>query len=58
MNWKTLMMNWKKIKVKLVINAPSGSVKRSLESIVIFELVNIYMEIDEDLYFDTLFRSI
>lgn len=42
-----------KIKVKLVINAPSGSVKPSLESIVrIFELINIDMEIDEDLYFD------
>ena len=42
-----------KIKVKLVIDAPLGNVKPNLKSIVrIFELVDIYFEIDEDLYFD------
>ena len=41
-----------KIKVKLVMDCPSGNVKPSLRSIVrIFELVDIDMEIDEDLYF-------
>ena len=42
-----------KIKVKLVVDCPLGNVKPNLKSIVrIFELVNIDMEIDEDLYFD------
>ena len=41
-----------KIKYKLVVDCPLGNVKPSLESIVrIFELVDIDMEIDEDLYF-------
>ena len=41
------------IKVKLVVDCPSGNVKPNLKSIVrIFELVDIDMEIDEDLYFD------
>ena len=42
-----------KIKVKLVIDCPLGNVKPNLKSIVrIFELVDLYFEIDEDLYFD------
>ena len=42
-----------KIKNKLVINYPSGGVNPSLESIVrIFELVDLEMELDEDLYFE------
>ena len=41
-----------KIKDKLVINYPSGGVNPSLESIVrIFELVDVEMELNEDLYF-------
>ena len=42
-----------KIKDKLVINYPSGGVNPSLESIVrIFELVDVEIELDEDLYFE------
>ena len=42
-----------KIKNKLVINYPSGGVNPSLESIVrIFELVDLELELDEDLYFE------
>ena len=41
------------IKNKLVINYPSGGVNPSLESIVrIFELVDLELELDEDLYFE------
>ena len=40
------------IKVKLVVDCPLGDVKPNLRSIVrIFELVDIHMEINEDLYF-------
>ena len=41
------------MKNKLVLNAPSGSVKPDLVGIArIFELIDLDMEFDEDLYFD------
>ena len=52
---------FEEMKVQIVVDCPSGNVKPSLKSIVrIFELVDIDMEIDEDLYFDIkhFFRSI